>query len=119
MVDDKLAFAPSHELAELIAAKQVSSAEMTGLYLERIDRLDSQLNSYLALMRDEAMETARAADAAVANGDRLGPLHGVPISVKDMQMTKGVVTTTGCLAYKAQRTWYSPSPTAKARPPTD
>jgi aspartyl-tRNA(Asn)/glutamyl-tRNA(Gln) amidotransferase subunit A len=100
MVDEKLAFAPAHEVAGLIAAREVSSVEMTELYFERIDRLDSQLNSYLTLMRDDAMGTARAADEAVARGDSLGPLHGVPISVKDMQMTGGTVTTLGCLAYK-------------------
>ena len=100
MVDEKLAFAPAHELAGLIADKQVSPVEVTELYFERIDRLDSQLNSYLTLMRDEALEAAGEAEKAVMRGDRLGPLHGVPISVKDMQMTRGVVTTTGSLAYK-------------------
>ena len=55
MVDEKLAFAPAHKLAGLIATKQVSPVEMTELYFERIDRLDSKLNSYLALMRDEAI----------------------------------------------------------------
>ena len=100
MVDEKLAFAPAHELAGLIATKQVSPVEITELYFERIERLDSQLHAYLALMRDEALQAARAAEEAVVRGDQLGPLHGVPISVKDMQMTKGVVTTTGCLAYR-------------------
>ena len=100
MVDEKLAFAPAHEVAGLIATKEVSPVEVTELYFERIDRLDPQLNAYLALMRDEAMEAAKAAEDAVVRGDRLGPLHGVPISVKDMQMTRGVVTTTGSLAYK-------------------
>ena len=100
MMDERLAFAPAHELAGLIATKQVSPVEITELYFERIERLDSQLHAYLALMRDEAVQAARAAEEAVVRGDQLGPLHGVPISVKDMQMTKGVATTTGCLAYR-------------------
>ena len=99
-IDENLAFAPSHELAALIADKQVSPVEITQLYFERIDRLDSQLNSYLTLSRDKAMESAKAAEDAVVRGDELGPLHGVPISIKDLVMTKGIRTTSGSLAYK-------------------
>ena len=100
MVDNDLAFAPTHELAELIASKKVSPVEVTQLYFERIKKLDSQLNSYLTLVEDAAMEEARAAEKAVSQGDELGPLHGVPIAIKDLQMTKGIRTTGGSLAYK-------------------
>ncbi len=99
-IDENLAFAPSHELAALIADKQVSPVEITQLYYDRIERLDSQLNSYLTLTQDMAMDAARAAEDAVMRGDDLAPLHGVPISIKDLQMTKGVRTTLGSLAYK-------------------
>ena len=99
-IDENLAFAPSHKLAALIADKQVSPVEITQLYYDRIERLDSQLNSYLTLTQDEAMQSARAAEEAVMRGDALGSLHGVPISIKDLQMTKGVRTTLGSLAYK-------------------
>ena len=101
-IDENLAFAPSYELAALIADKQVSPVEVTQLYYDRIDRLDSQLNSYLTLTQDMAMESAREAEAAVMRGDKLGSLHGVPISIKDLQMTAGVRTTLGSLAYKDQ-----------------
>ena len=101
-IDEALAFAPSHELAALIADKQVSPVEITQLYYDRIERLDSQLNSYLTLTQDMAMESARAAEDAVMRGDELGSLHGVPISIKDLQMTAGVRTTLGSLAYKDQ-----------------
>ena len=100
MQDEELAFAPATELLELISTKQVSPVELTELYFDRIDRLDSQLNSYLLLTRDEAMRTAKAAELAVVRGDELGPLHGLPISIKDSQMTKGVRTTTGSLVFK-------------------
>lgn len=99
-MDEKLAFAPASELRTLIATKQVSPVELTELYFERIDRLDSKLNAYLTLTRDEAMESARAAEQAVVRGDELGPLHGLPISIKDLEMTKGVRTTGGSLAFK-------------------
>ena len=99
-IDENLAFVPSHELAALIAGKQVSPVEVTQLYYDRIERLDSQLNSYLTLTKDEAMESARAAEEAVMRGDALGSLHGVPISIKDLQMMKGVRATLGSLAYK-------------------
>ena len=100
MIDQELAFAPATELLRLIAAKEVSPVELTELYFSRIERLDSRLNSYLLLTRDEAMETARAAEQAVMRGEELGPLHGLPISIKDTQMTKGVRTTNGSLVFK-------------------
>ena len=72
-IDENLAFAPSHELAALIADKQVSPVEITRLYYDRIERLDSQLNSYLTLTQNMAMDSAREAEAAVMRGDELGP----------------------------------------------
>ena len=99
-MDEKLAFTPATEMRELIATKQVSPVEITELYFDRIERLDSQLNSYLTLDRDGAMKTAKAAEEAVIRGDELGLLHGIPISVKDLEMTKGIRTTRGSLVHK-------------------
>ena len=100
MVDNELAFAPATELLELIATKQVSPVELTELYFRRIDRLDSQLNSHILLTHEEATETAKAAEEVVMRGEKLGPLHGLPISVKDTQMTRGIRTTHGSLVFK-------------------
>ncbi|MCY3637976.1 MAG: amidase [Chloroflexi bacterium] len=99
-IDENLAFTPASELAALIADKQVSPVELTQLYFDRIDRLDSQLNSYLTLTQDEAMQAARDAESAVMRGDALGALHGVPISIKDLELTKGIRTTSGCFVFK-------------------
>ena len=99
-IDENLAFTPASELAALIADKQVSPVELTQLYFDRIDRLDSELNSYLTLTRDEAMQVARDAESAVMRGDALGALHGVPISIKDLELSKGIRTTSGCLVFK-------------------
>ena len=99
-MDKNLAFTPAWELRELIAEKKVSPVELTELYFERIDALDSKLNSYLTLDRDGAMQTAKAAEEAVVKGDELGPLHGLPVGVKDLEMTKGIRTSSGSLVYK-------------------
>ena len=100
MLEDDLAFTPALELRELIATKRVSPVELTELYLRRIDRLDSPLNSYLTIAYDQAMQAAKAAEDAVLRGEPLGPLHGMPIAIKDLQMTKGLRTTGGSLIFK-------------------
>jgi len=96
----ELAFMSAVELAKNIREKKVSSLEATQNFFERIDRLDSQLNSYLTLCRDQALADARAADEAVQRGADLGPLHGVPISIKDLELTKGVTTTMGSVWFR-------------------
>ena len=100
MIDEELAFAPASALLRLIAAKKVSPVELTELYLDRIERLDSQLRSFLLVAADEAMASAKAAETAVLRGDTLGPLHGLPIPIKDTQMTAGIRTTQGSLLFE-------------------
>ena len=99
MSDTDLAYLPATEIRSMIAEKKVSSVEMTKLYLDRIDSLDSQFNSYLTVTSDLALEMAAEADRAVARGDDLGPLHGLPISIKDLEMTEGIRTTSGSLIF--------------------
>ena len=98
-IDQDLAFAPATELRDLMADKQITSVELTELYLSRIERLDGQLNSYLTLTPEIALDQARRADEAIAMGESLGPLHGVPISIKDLEMTRGIRTTSGSLVF--------------------
>ena len=100
MVDNDLAFASATEQRRLIASKEVSPVELVNLYFSRTRKLDSQLNSYLTLAEDQALADAKAAEEAVTRGDDLGPLHGVPISVKDLEMTRGLRTTGGSLVFK-------------------
>ncbi len=97
---DDLAFKSATELGSLIASRDVSPVEATELYLRRIERLNSQLNSYLTVTGDQAIESAKKAEAAVVRGDELGPLHGVPISIKDLELTTGVRTTKGSVIFK-------------------
>ena len=96
----ELSYMPATELAQAIRTRQVSSVEVTQHFYERIERLDTQLNSYLALCEDQALADARAADEAVARGWALGPLHGIPISIKDLEMTKGIQTTLGSYLFR-------------------
>ena len=100
MTDRDLAFAPASEHLSLIAGKHVSPVELTQLYLDRIEDLDGRLSSYLTVTADEALARAREAEAAVTRGDELGPLHGLPISIKDLELTAGTRTTGGSLAFE-------------------
>ena len=99
-MSDEFASATATELVNLISSKQASPVELVEAYLGRIDRLDPQLHSFLLVTPDEAMKRAAEAEAAVMRGDPVGPLHGLPIAIKDTQMTGGVRTTQGSLLFK-------------------
>ena len=90
-----LAYTPATELAALIRSKKLSPVELTRSVLERIERLNPTLNAFCTVTADAALAAARAAEQAVMRGERLGPLHGLPFSVKDLALTKGVPTKFG------------------------
>lgn len=92
---DKLAFLPAVELAKLIRSRQISAVELTEAILARIESSQPSLNAFITVCREEAIAAARSADAALAQGKDLGPLHGVPVSVKDIINTAGIRTTWG------------------------
>jgi len=98
MIETDLAFTPVTELAQLVRERKVSPVELVRMYLERIDRWDDRLHAYVTVSRDAALEQAKQAEAAVTRGDRVGPLHGIPIAVKDQFLTKGIRTTNGTRA---------------------
>ncbi len=100
MDDRQLAFTPAWKQRDMIAAGEISPVELTELYLRRIDSLNPKLNAYLTVVGDMAMADAKEAEAAAQRGDSLAPLHGVPISVKDLNATKGIRTTNGSLISK-------------------
>lgn len=100
IMDKDLAFTPAWKMREMIANKEVSPVELTSLYFDRIDTLDSKLNSYLTLDQDRAMAAAKSAEEAVFKEEALGALHGLPIGVKDLEMTNGIRTTSGSLIYQ-------------------
>jgi amidase len=98
-VDAELAFAPATIVAAAIAGRQVSSRELTDLFLARIEAHDGPLGSYLHVLADRAREAADAADRAVVSGTALGPLHGVPISIKDLHFLADAPLTMGTRAW--------------------
>ena len=99
-MSSELAFMPATQLSQAIRQREVSSVEVTQLFLDRIQRLDSRLNAYLALRPEQALADARTADDIVARGWAVGPLHGVPISIKDLEMTKDLPTTMGSALFR-------------------
>ena len=95
-----LAFAPAWKVREMVASKEVSPREVVDLFLDRIESLDPKLNSYLTVTADLAREQAAEAEAAVSRGEELGALHGVPISIKDLEFSKGIRSTMGCYVFR-------------------
>lgn len=95
MADLDLAYTPAVELARLIRTKAVSPVAVVENALRRIAEINPKLNAFCFVYADEALATARAAEAAVTAGRTLGPLHGVPVAIKDLTPTKGKRTTMG------------------------
>ena len=89
------AYSTAIETASAIAKGDVSSRELLEAALARVEQFDSSINAVVALDAERALDAADAADAAVASNQRLGPLHGVPITIKDSFQTEGLVTTSG------------------------
>src|SRR3954447_24175204 len=103
MERDELAFAGAARQAELIRAGEVSSRELVMLHLERIERLDPQLNAFRKVMSERALVDAQQADGRRAAGDER-PLLGVPIAVKDVEDVTGEVTRWGTDAFSTPAT---------------
>lgn len=90
-----LAFTPATDLLEQIRRRALSPVELTRAVLDRAEQLDASLHAFLTLDAERAMDAAHEAEAAVMRGDTLGPLHGLPVSVKDLEQTAGLRTTYG------------------------
>ena len=88
-------FLSATDLSRLIKKTEVSPVEATEAYLDRIDDLDFKFNAYLTVCRDEALQSAREAERSILQGGYLGPMHGIPVAVKDQLWTKGIRTTGG------------------------
>jgi aspartyl-tRNA(Asn)/glutamyl-tRNA(Gln) amidotransferase subunit A len=85
-----LCYTPATELSALIRRRALSPVELLRAVLERIERVNPVLNAFCTVTAEPALDAARRAEAAVARGERLGPLHGLPVSIKDLTLTKGV-----------------------------
>ena len=82
-----------HQAASLIKSRQLSPVELTQAFLDRIQAVDDQLKTYITLLPDSAMDAARQAESEIFAGNYRGPLHGIPIALKDLYDTAGVRTT--------------------------
>ena len=100
MNSGELAFAPGYELRRLLDSREVSSVELTEMFLGRIEELNPILNAFLTVCGEEAVASARQADERIGRGDGGGPLLGIPVSIKDLEVTKGIRSTMGSLAYR-------------------
>ncbi len=99
---ESLAFLPVTELSELIRQRQVSSVQLTGMYLARLRKYDPVLKCVITLTEERALRQARAADAQIARGRYRGPLHGIPWGAKDLLAVRGYKTTWGAGPFREQ-----------------
>ncbi len=95
MQNQEIPFLTAFELSGLIRTGEVSPVEATQAYLDRIEQVDAQLNSYITVCAEQALAQARQAEQDIAAGRYKGPMHGVPVAVKDQFWTKGILTTAG------------------------
>lgn len=95
MSSSELCFLTATELARRIREKEVSCVEVMEAHLAQIERINPKVNAIVTLLPERGLEGAKAADAAIARGDALGPLHGLPVAHKDLVPTKGIRTTWG------------------------
>lgn len=93
--DEALGFKTAVELAAMLRRKEMSSVELTEYFIGRIGRYDEKLNAVVVRDFDRALEAAKAADAALARGDVAGPLHGLPMTIKEAFDIAGLPTTWG------------------------
>jgi aspartyl-tRNA(Asn)/glutamyl-tRNA(Gln) amidotransferase subunit A len=94
------AYTPATELSRMIRSRELSPVELIGSSLERIEASQPTLNAFITVCGDQAMAAARQAEEAVARGDELGALHGIPFTVKDVIDTEGVRTTMGSFIFE-------------------
>jgi aspartyl-tRNA(Asn)/glutamyl-tRNA(Gln) amidotransferase subunit A len=100
MSDTDLCYLPATDLAAAIRTKQLSPVEVMNTILARIEQLNPRLNAFCLVTADAARQAAQAAERAVMRGEALGPLHGVPVSIKDLVITQGVRTMRGSQLYE-------------------
>ena len=95
MQNEDLCYLPATELAAAIRTRRLSPVELTTAILDRIAQLNPKINAYCTVVAEAALAAARQAEAATLQGQPLGPLHGIPLSFKDLTVTAGIRTTFG------------------------
>ena len=100
MSNSEIFFMTATELAHRIRTKELSAREVMEAHLAHIERVNPTVNAIVTLLPERAMEQAKAADEALARGEEVGPLHGLPIAHKDLVPTRGIRTTSGSVIFK-------------------
>ena len=95
MNPEEICYLSAGELSPLIQKREISPVEIVKAHLNRIESLEPILNSFITLLADQAMEAARQAEKEIQAGRYRGPLHGIPLGLKDLFYTKGIRTTSG------------------------
>lgn len=112
MTAAELAFLPATEQADLVKRREVSPVELVEMYLERIGRLDPMLNSFVTVLAEDAVATARRYTGMVNGREGLPPFHGIPIAIKELNPVGGVLTT---FSHKGFSTYVPPEDPAMVR----
>lgn len=107
VANPQLAFEPVHRLRDRMTKGETSPVEIVEGYLDRIARYDDKLHAYIDVYADDARAAANAAAGAIASGHRIGPLHGIPVAVKDIVEIEDRVTTGGCGAWQDRLSTYT------------
>ena len=100
MRDTEICYMPAVDMSQAIRTRKLSPVEVINAVVSRIEWLNPRINAYCTLLVEGARKQAQEAEAMVMRGDKLGPLHGIPIAIKDLEFTKGVRTTSGSKIYE-------------------
>jgi amidase len=100
MTGNEICYLTAREIRDKIRNRDLSAVEVMEAHLAQIEKVNPTVNAIVTLHPDQALDEAKAADAAISNGEALGPLHGLPTAVKDLTLTKGMRTTFGSPIYK-------------------
>ena len=98
--NEALAYAPMHVLAKRLRDGALTPSALLECYLERIRRYDGKLHAFVTVYENEARVAAAIADRALESGQRLGPLHGIPVALKDLVELEGRITTGGSMCWR-------------------
>ncbi|MCH9730332.1 MAG: amidase [Actinomycetia bacterium] len=115
MPGDEPCYASISELSQAFASQTLSPVEVTRAHLDRIGRLNPMLKAYTTVLKESALTQAKRATEEIARGEHRGPLHGVPIAVKDLCFTKDVATTAGMRIYRDFRPTYDATVVSRLR----
>jgi len=100
LLNTDLAFSSISDLKKLISTKEISPVELVTVFVERIQKYNPKLNAFLAISSEKALLSAKKIESAILKNHPVGPLGGIPISIKDLELTDGIKTTMGSVVFK-------------------